>query len=325
MLAFVIRRLLQSFAVLLVMSAIVFGGIYAVGDPVEILVSPNAPELEKLETAQRLGLDKPLYVQYARFLKNALSGDLGQSFAFGSSAADLILQRLPATLELALSAMVIAILFGIPLGLWAGLHPTSGSGRFIMGTSIVGFSLPTFWVGIVLILVFAVETGMLPSGGRGATTLLFGVPVSFLNIDGLRHLILPSLNLALFNISMVIRLTKAGTEEAMLSDYVKFARAKGLSHQRIVGVHVLKNILIPIITVVALQFGAVVAFAIVTESIFSWPGMGKLLIDSISVLDRPVVVAYLLMTVLMFITVNLLVDIAYSALDPRVRLHQELK
>lgn len=321
MFAFILRRVLQSFAVLAVMSAIVFAGIYAVGNPVEILVSPNASELEKAETAARLGLDRPLPVQYARFIANAVQGDLGQSFAFGVPALELILQRLPATLELAVVAMLIAVLLGIPLGLWAGLHPQSRSGRLIMGTSIVGFSLPTFWVGIVLIMLFSVHFGLLPSGGRGPTTSLLGVPVSFLSWEGLKHLALPALNLALFNISMIIRLTKAGAEEAMLSDYVKFARAKGLSHQRIVGVHVLKNILIPIITVVALQFGSVIAFAIVTETIFAWPGIGKLLIESIGILDRPVVVAYLLLTVLMFIAVNLLVDVAYSALDPRVRLH----
>lgn len=321
MLAFILRRLLQSFAVLAAMSAIVFAGVYAVGNPVEILVSPNASEAEKAETALRLGLDRPLHVQYVRFVSNALQGDLGQSFAFGVSAIDLILQRLPATLELAIGAMLIAIALGIPLGLWAGLHPHSRSGRLIMGTSIVGFSLPTFWVGLVLILLFSVHFGILPSGGRGPTTPVFGVPVSFLTLDGLKHLALPALNLALFNISMIVRLTKAGAEEAMLSDYVKFARAKGLSQRRIVGVHVLKNILIPIVTVVALQFGSVVAFAIVTETIFAWPGIGKLLIESIGVLDRPVVVAYLMLTVLMFIAVNLLVDVAYSALDPRVRLH----
>lgn len=321
MFAFILRRVLQSLAVLAAMSAIVFAGIYAVGNPVEILVSPNATEIEKAETAARLGLDQPMHIQYARFVKNALRGDLGQSFAFGVSAIDLILQRLPATLELAVSAMLTAVALGIPLGLWAGLHPQSKSGRLIMGTSIVGFSLPTFWVGLVLIMVFSVQFGLLPSGGRGPTTLLFGVPVSFLTLEGLKHLALPALNLALFNISMIIRLTRAGAEEAMLSDYVKFARAKGLPHGRIVGVHVLKNILIPIVTVVALQFGSVIAFAIVTETIFAWPGIGKLLIESIGILDRPVVVAYLLLTVLMFIAVNLLVDVAYSALDPRVRLH----
>ena len=321
MFAFILRRVLQSLAVLAAMSAIVFAGIYAVGNPVEILVSPNATEIEKAETAARLGLDQPMHIQYARFVMNALHGDLGQSFAFGVSAIDLILQRLPATLELAASAMLIAVALGIPLGLWAGLHPQSKSGRLIMGTSIVGFSLPTFWVGLVLIMLFSVQFGLLPSGGRGPTTLLFGVPVSFLTWAGLKHLALPALNLALFNISMIIRLTKAGAQEAMLSDYVKFARAKGLPHGRIVGVHVLKNILIPIVTVVALQFGSVIAFAIVTETIFAWPGIGKLLIESIGILDRPVVVAYLLLTVLMFIAVNLLVDVAYSALDPRVRLH----
>lgn len=321
MLEFILRRTLQSFAVLAAMSAIVFAGIYAVGNPVEILVSPSASDAEKAETSARLGLDKPLHIQYARFVVNALHGDLGQSFAFGVPATELILQRLPATLELAVSAMLLAVVLGIPLGLWAGLHPNSRSGRAIMGMSILGFSLPTFWVGLVLILVFAVQFGVLPSGGRGPTTSLLGIQVSFLSIDGLRHLALPALNLALFNISMIIRLTKAGAHEAMLSDYVKFARAKGLSHRRIVGIHVLKNILIPIITVAALQFGSVIAFAIVTETIFAWPGIGKLLIESIGVLDRPVVVAYLLLTVLMFIFVNLLVDLAYSALDPRVRLH----
>jgi len=219
------------------------------------------------------------------------------------------------------SAILIAIALGIPLGLWAGLRPGTLGGRAIMGASIVGFSLPTFWMGLVLIMVFAVELGVLPSGGRGPTSPLLGVPVSFLSLEGLKHLVLPATNLALFNISMVIRLTKAGAQEAMLSDYVKFARAKGLAPRRIVGVHVLKNIMIPIITVVALQFGSVVAFAIVTETIFAWPGIGKLLIESIGVLDRPVVVAYLMLTVLMFIFVNLFVDLAYSALDPRVRLH----
>ena len=320
MLAFVFRRAMQSIAVLVLMSAIVFAGIYAVGNPVEILVSPSASALEKEQTSARLGLDKPLHVQYVRFLANAVRGDLGQSFAFGVPAMELILQRLPATLELAVSAMLIAIALGIPLGLWAGLRPGTLGGRAIMGASIVGFSLPTFWMGLVLIMVFAVELGVLPSGGRGPTSPLLGVPVSFLSLEGLKHLVLPATNLALFNISMVIRLTKAGAQEAMLSDYVKFARAKGLAPRRIVGVHVLKNIMIPIITVVALQFGSVVAFAIVTETIFAWPGIGKLLIESIGVLDRPVVVAYLMLTVLMFIFVNLFVDLAYSALDPRVRL-----
>jgi peptide/nickel transport system permease protein len=232
----------------------------------------------------------------------------------------LIFERMPATVELALCAMLMAIFLGIPLGLIAGMKPDAWFSKTIMAGSILGFSLPTFWVGLMLIMVFSVLLGWLPSTGRGHTTLLFGVPVSFLNWDGLTHLMMPALNLALFKLSLLIRLTRAGTREAMLQDYVKFARAKGLSMRRIVGVHVLKNILIPIVTVIGLEFGSLIAFAIVTETIFAWPGMGKLLIDSINVLDRPVIVAYVLIIVCMFVVINLVVDILYSLLDPRVRL-----
>ena len=190
-----------------------------------------------------------------------------------------------------------------------------------MAGSILGFSLPTFWVGLMLIMVFSVMLGWLPSNGRGPTTLLFGlIPVSFLSWDGLAHLIMPATNLALFKLALLIRLTRAGTREALLQDYVKFARAKGLSNTRVIGVHVLRNILIPIVTVIGLEFGSVIAFAIVTESVFAWPGMGKLLIDSINLLDRPVIVEYLLVIVALFIVINLIVDVLYSALDPRVRL-----
>jgi peptide/nickel transport system permease protein len=232
------------------------------------------------------------------------------------------MDRLPATLELAAAAMVIAILLGIPLGLIAGLKPHSPVGRTIMAGSILGFSLPTFWVGLVLIMVFSVHLGWLPPNGRGETRLLFGVPVSFLTADGLAHLAMPAINLAVFKLSLLIRLTRAGTREAMLQDYVKFARAKGLPARRVIGVHVLKNILIPIVTVIGLELGSVIAFAVVTESIFAWPGSGKLLIDSINQLDRPVVVAYLLIIVTIFIVINFVVDILYSLLDPRVRLGQ---
>jgi len=205
--------------------------------------------------------------------------------------------------------------------LWAGLKPNGVAGRTIMAGSILGFSLPTFWVGLMLIMVFSVMLGWLPSNGRGPTIELFGlIPVSFLSLDGWRHLLMPATNLALFNVALLIRLTRAGTHEALLQDYVKFARAKGLTNGRIIGVHVLRNILIPIVTVVGLQFGALIGFAIVTESVFAWPGMGKLLIDSINVLDRPVIVAYLLIIVTIFIFINLIVDVLYSALDPRVRL-----
>jgi peptide/nickel transport system permease protein len=320
MLVFVIRRLMQSVVVLFAMSLLVFLGVYAIGNPVDILINPNADQ-EDIERAIRgLGLDKPLWEQYLVFLKQAALGDLGKSFAFNVPALQLILERMPATLELATAAMLIAIVVGLPLGLWAGLRPDSFAGRSIMAGSILGFSLPTFWVGLMLIMVFSVYLGWLPSNGRGPTTDLLGVPVSFLSWDGIRHLIMPATNLALFNLALVIRLTRAGTREALLQDYVKFARAKGLSDGRVIGVHVLKNISIPIVTITGLQFGTLIAFAIVTETIFAWPGMGKLIIDSINVLDRPVIVAYLLIIVTLFIVINLAVDILYSVLDPRVRL-----
>ena len=320
MLVFIVRRLLQSLVVLLVMSLLVFVGVYAIGNPIDMLISPDADQMDRARTIAAFGLDKPLWQQYLLFVKNALSGDMGRSFAFSAPALTLIFERMPATLELAVFAIVLSIAMGIPLGLWAGLRPNSIAGKTIMAVSILGFSLPTFWVGLILIMVFAVQLGWLPSSGRGPTELLFGIPVSFLSVDGLRHLLMPAFNLALFNIALVIRLTRAGAQEALLQDYVKFARAKGLSNQRIIGVHVLKNIMIPIVTVIALQFGSIIAFAIVTESVFAWPGMGKLIIDSIRVLDRPVIVAYLMLIVVIFIFINLIVDVAYSLLDPRVRL-----
>jgi len=320
MLVFVIRRSIQAVFVLFIMSVLVFIGVYAIGNPVDILINPLADQQERDRAIAALGLDKPMWAQYATFLSGAMRGDLGKSFVHSTSALGLILERMPATLELALAAMLIAITLGIPLGLWAGLRPNSVSGRSIMAGSILGFSLPTFWVGLMLIMVFSVMLGWLPSNGRGPTTQIFGIPVSFLSLEGWRHLIMPATNLALFKLALLIRLTRGGTREALTQDYVKFARAKGLTNSRVIGVHVLRNILIPIVTIIGLEFGSVIAFAIVTETVFAWPGMGKLLIDSINLLDRPIIVAYLLVTVTMFIVVNLVVDIAYSALDPRVRL-----
>ena len=320
MLSHIVHRVLQSFGVLAVMSLLVFAGVYAVGNPMDILVNPQSDQNEIARATAALGLDRPLFEQYFIFIGHAATGDLGRSFAFNVPAIGLILERMPATLELATAAMLIAVLLGIPLGLWAGLKPRSAAGRTIMAGSILGFSLPTFWVGLMLILVFSVWLGWLPTSGRGPTVNLLGIPVSFLTAEGLRHLVLPAANLALFNLSLVIRLTRSGTREAIGQDYVRFARAKGLTETRIVGVHVLRNVLVPVVTVVGVEFGSVIAFAVVTESIFAWPGMGKLLIDSINVLDRPVIVAYLCIVVALFVAINLLVDLAYSWLDPRVRL-----
>jgi peptide/nickel transport system permease protein len=319
MISFALRRLLQSVIVLFIMSALVFAGVYAIGNPIDILINPQADQAEIAAATKALGLDQPLWRQYWNFITGAFTGDLGKSFSANIPAAQLIFERMPATLELALVAMVMAIVLGIPLGLIAGLKPESWIGKTIMAGSILGFSLPTFWVGLMLIMVFSVWLGWLPPTGRGQTVMLLGVPVSFLTWDGLAHLFMPALNLALFKLSLLIRLTRAGTREALAQDYVRFARAKGLSMERVVRVHVLKNIMIPIVTVTGLEFGSLIAFAIVTETIFAWPGMGKLLIDSINVLDRPVIVAYLLIIVLLFVIINLVVDLLYTALDPRVR------
>lgn len=321
---FIVRRLLQSLTVIVAMSLLVFFGVNVIGNPVDILINPEFDQ-EELERAIRaLGLDLPIWQQYLVFVENAIKGDLGKSFVFGMPAIQLIVQRIPATLELALAAMLIAIVFGIPLGMWAGLKPDSMVGKTIMGGSILGFSLPTFWVGIMMIMVFAVMLGVLPATGRGETVEFLGMQVSFLTADGLSHLLMPALNLALLKLALVIRLARAGTREAALQDYVKFARAKGLSPRRIVMVHILKNILIPVVTVLGLELGNVIAYSVVTETVFAWPGMGKLIIDSMQLLDRPIIVAYLLMVVFLFITINLLVDILYSVLDPRVRL-QDVK
>jgi peptide/nickel transport system permease protein len=322
---FIIRRLLQAVIVVVGMSVIVFFGVNVIGNPVDILINPEFDQEEMERAIRALGLDRPVWEQYLVFVENAFKGDLGKSFVFGTPALQLIVQRMPATLELAFTALLMAIVLGIPLGMWAGLKPESYVGKTIMTGSILGFSLPTFWVGIMMIMIFAVMLGWLPSTGRGETVEVFGIEVSFLTWDGLKHILMPAINLALLKLSLVIRLARAGTREAALQDYVKFAaRAKGLSQRRIVMVHILKNILIPIVTVVGLEFGNLIAFSVVTETVFAWPGMGKLIIDSIQLLDRPIIVAYLMIIVIMFITINLVVDVLYSLLDPRVRL-QDVK
>lgn len=320
MLAFLIRRITQSTVVLMVMSVLVFVGVFYIGNPIDILIAPDATPAEYARAVHDLGLDKPLWEQYFIFLDGAMHGNFGNSFVYNEPALEIILKRLPATLELAFVAMFMAVFIGIPLGMIAGIQHDNWIGRNIMRFSILGFSLPTFWVGLMLIIIFSVYFNILPSGGRGETVDVFGIPLSFLTWDGLRHLLLPAANLALFKTSLAIRLSRAGVQENLQMDYVKFAKAKGLSNTRIIGLHVMKNIMIPVVTVLGMELGNLIAFAVVTETIFSWPGMGKLVIDSIGVLDRPIIVAYLLITVTMFIIINLIVDILYSILDPRVRL-----
>lgn len=320
MTAFIIRRLMQSLLIVLLTSLIVFFGVYAIGDPIEILIPADASQAEIAQAAASLGLDQPLYAQYLRFLSNALHGDMGTSFVFNQPSIQLILERLPATLELAFVALLLSLVIGLPLGILAGLRAGSLYDRTIMTGSILGFSLPNFWQGIMLVLIFSVTLGWLPSTGRGPVGEIFGIHTSLASWEGIRHLILPAVNLSLFKIALIIRLTRSGMRETLPLDFVKFARAKGLRERRVIFVHVLKNIMIPIVTVVGMEFGSLIAFATVTETIFAWPGVGKLIIDSIMKLDRPVVVAYLMVVVTMFILLNLLIDILYSLLDPRVRL-----
>ena len=319
MLGFVIQRCLQAVAVMFVMSVIVFVGVYAIGNPIEVLIPPEAPQDIRAETIARFGLDKPLWEQYFVFLGNSLQGDFGRSFVYNMPVLELILSRLPASVELAFAAVLGATILGIPLGIYAGYRPHSAAARSLMALSILGFSVPTFWVGLILILTFAVSLGWLPAGGRGETVVLLGIPWSFVTPNGLSHLLLPAVNLALFKFAMMIRLARAGTREAMLTDVVRFARAAGLSEWTILVRHVLKLISIPIVTVFGLELGSTLAFAVVTETIFSWPGVGKLIIDSITSLDRPVMVAYLILIAFLFVTINLVVDVIYAALDPRLR------
>ena len=320
MTAFILRRSLQSIVVLFVMSLIVFVGVNLVGDPVDMLINPEADQAEIDLVIRDLGLDRPVSEQYWYFVVNAFQGDLGRSFIFGEPALKLIIQRMPATMELALFSLLMAVVFGIPLGIYAGLKPSSKVSKTIMAGSILGFSMPTFWVGIILIMFFSVSLGWLPSTGRGEVATYFGITSSIFTFDGLSHIFLPAFNLALFKLSSVIRLARAGTREVILQDYIKFARAKGVSESRVVRIHLLKNIMIPVITIIGLEFGSLIAFSTVTETVFAWPGMGKLIIDSIYNLDRPVVVAYLMIIVVIFVTLNLIVDILYSVLDPRVRI-----
>ena len=283
-----------------------------------------ATQSERQAAVVALGLDRPFIVQYGVFLANAARGDMGRSFVFNQPTIPLILQRMPATLELAFFALFLSVFIGIPLGMLSGYYANTAFDRSIMVGSILGFSVPTFWMGMMLIMIFAVFLGWLPSTGRGETGQILGVATSLATWDGIRHLILPAISLSLFKTSLVIRLTRSGMRETLPMDFVKFARAKGLKKNRIIFVHVLKNILIPIVTVVGMELGSLIAFGVVTETIFAWPGMGKLLIDSIYRLDRPVVVAWLMIVVMLFIVINLLVDLSYSLIDPRIRL-QDVK
>jgi peptide/nickel transport system permease protein len=316
---FVIQRLAQALVVMFVTSVLVFVGVFAIGNPVDVLISPDATQAERAMLIARYGFDLPLHQQYLGFLSRLMHQDFGTSLVYNTPVTSLILSRVPATLELTLVAVIGAALIGIPLGMFCGYRPNSPVSRTVMAASTIGFSVPTFWVGLVLIFTFSVTLGWLPAGDRGETVRFLGGDWSIATLDGWKHLLLPAANLALFKLALMIRLARAGTRELMLTDIVKFARAAGQSEWTILRRHVLRMIAIPLTAVFGMELGSTVAFAVVTETIYSWPGLGKLIIDSIFSLDRPVMLAYLVLVALLFIIINLLVDMAYVALDPRLR------
>jgi len=306
--------------VILAMVTLVFLGVYVIGNPVDVLIDQDAETVDIERMMTMLGLDKPLWEQFLLYLGNLFRGEMGLSFAYGEPALELIVARVPATLELVLVAMLIALTIALPIGLWAGLRPHLRAVRLVMGTSLVGVSIPNFWQGLLLISLFAVTMDWLPAGGRGQVDTVFGITSSLWTADGWAHLVLPATNLALFNTALIIRLVRANVREIVLLDFVKYAHAKGLHPSRVIFVHIFRNALVVLVTVLGLEIGSLVAFSVITETIFAWPGMGKLLIDSVNILDRPVVVAYLIVVVCMFVAINLVVDVFYSVIDPRIRL-----
>jgi peptide/nickel transport system permease protein len=319
MIAFLARRLAGGLMVLFATVTLVFFAVFVLGNPVDVLMSNTIDPAERTAAIERLGLDRPVIEQYAGFIINAVQGDFGNSFVYGRSAVAVIFERLPATLELAIVAMTTAIVVGIPLGMLAGLKPASFHSKAIMTGSIFGFSIPYFWIGLMFISIFAVYLHWLPSGGRGPTTRIVGLPLSILSYEGLKYLVLPALTLALYKISLIIRVSEASARNVNRQDYVRTAHARGVPPVRVVMIHVLKNAILPVITVLGVEFGTVIAYSVSVETVFSYPGMGKLLIDSVVSLDRPVIIAYVMVTSIVFVTINFLVDVIYAVLDPRVR------
>ena len=320
MISYFIKRIFQMVGVLWVVSIIVFTMMSFTGDPTYMMVPLDATEDEIANARMLLGLDKPYIAQYGIFLKNMLHGDFGRSFVFRQPALGLIIERMPATVEMVLAAMVFSLLLAIPLGVFAGAYPQKKTSRGIMAVSLLGISLPNFWLGMMLIFILAVQFNLLPSSGRGASVPVMGINLSIITMDGLRHLIMPALTLCFSTLAILLRITRAGMMEVMKQDFIKFARAKGATFQSVLFKHALKNALIPVVTIFGLQLGDLIAFATITEYIFAWPGMGKLLIDSIYMGDRPVIVVYLMFVAFLFVIINFVVDVIYTLIDPRIRL-----
>jgi len=323
MFGFIASRILQAIPVLLIVGFLAFSLFAYIGDPVAIMLPQDHTEAQRLQLIHELGLDQPFFVQYWRFLVNALHGNFGNSYRMAKPVAELIADRLPATMELAITATVLAFAVGVPMGVYTGIHRTGFLSRLFMVVSLVGVSLPTFLLGILLILTFAVWLGWLPSFGRGATTSIgHWWTTGFTSWSGIRSMILPAVTLGMFQMTLIMRLVRAEMLEVLRTDYIKFARARGLTSRTINFGHALKNTLVPVITIIGLQFGGIVAFSLITETVFQWPGMGLLLVQSVSSADIPVMSAYLLLIALLFVVINLIVDLLYYAIDPRLRVQR---
>ncbi|WP_046864187.1 ABC transporter permease [Microvirga massiliensis] len=319
MLAFIIRRALQAIGVLFAVGLIAFAMFRFAGDPVNQIVSLDTPAAEREAVRRSLGLDDPVPVQFTRYLVRAVQGDFGISYQFRQPVSALLAERMPATLELAFAATLLAVIFGILMGVYSALRRDSLLAKVFQTISLIGISLPTFLTGILLIYLFSVTLGWLPSYGRGETVRLGWWSTGLLTLSGLQALILPSITLGLFQMTLIMRLVRAEMLEVLRTDYIRFARARGLSTRAIHFGHALKNTLVPVITIVGLQFGSVIAFAIITETVFQWPGMGLLFVQAVQNVDIPIMAAYLMLVALIFVTINLVVDILYTIVDPRLR------
>ncbi len=320
MLAFAIRRMFQSIIVLLVVGLVAFSMFNFVGDPVDSMLGQERTDADVERVRIQLGLDQPFPVQYYKFLKGAIKGNFGISYRQGRPVSDIIAERLPATLELAFVSAVLAIIFGVALGIFTAIRRNGWAANTIMTLSLIGVSLPTFLIGILLIYIFAVELGWLPSFGRGDVVDLGWWRTGFLTKSGLLAIILPAITLGLYQMTLIMRIVRAEMLEVLRTDYIKFARARGLSKRAVNFGHALKNTMVPVITVTGMQIGSIIAFAIITETVFQWPGVGLLFINAIRFVDIPIMAAYLMLISVMFVSINLIVDLLYFAIDPRLRL-----
>ncbi len=323
MISFVVRRLLQSVVVMLAVALIAFGLFRYVGDPINNMVGQDTTQIEREQLREKLGLNDPFVVQFARFVKNAIRGEFGVSYRHRRPVAELIAERMPATLELSTIAALIALVVGVPMGVYTGLRREGFLSRLFMTLSLIGVSLPTFLIGILLILFFGVMLRWLPTFGRGEVVSFGWWTTGLLTVSGLKALIMPAVTLALFQMTLIMRLVRAEMLEVLRTDYIKFARARGLSNRAINFGHALKNTLVPVITITGLQLGSIIAFAIITESVFQWPGMGLLFIQAINEVDIPVMSAYLVLIALFFVVINLIVDLLYYLVDPRLRIDRD--